>query len=211
MRHVLIIGAGGQIARHAIGFLGGREGIALTLLLRDAAKLAQPLPANARVVEADVMDAAALAAAMAGQDLVYVNTAGEVDAQVARIIDAMRAAAVARIVLVNSLGIHDEVPGAFGRWNRREIGAYLGPYRRAADLLAASGLDYTNLRAAWLTDEDEIDFETTDRDQPFRGTEVSRKSVAAVVRDIVLDPRLHSMGDVGVNKPGSDGDKPRFL
>ncbi len=211
MTRLLIIGAGGQIARHVIESLAGSDSIALKLLLRDVRKLRCAVPSNARVVEADVMDETALGEAMAGQDLVYVNTAGEIDAQVARIIDAMRAAAVARINLVNSLGIHDEVPGAFGRWNRREIGAYLGPYKRAADLLVASGLDYTNLRAAWLTDEDEVGFEITQRSEPFRGTEVSRKSVAALVRDIVLEPKRHSMADTGVSKPGTSAVKPRFM
>jgi NAD(P)H-binding len=37
------------------------------------------------------------------------------------------------------------------------------------------------LRPAWLTDEDEVDYETTERNEPFRGTEVSRKSVAALI------------------------------
>lgn len=211
MTNVLIIGAGGQIARHAVDLLADDADVRMTLLLRDVGRLHRASPANARVIAADVMDAAALSDAMAGQDVVYVNLAGEVDVQVARIIAAMQAAAVGRIVLVNSLGIHDEVPGRFGEWNRREIGAYLGPYRRAADKLAASGLDYTNLRAAWLTDADEIDFETTSRGESFKGTEVSRKSVAALVVDIIRDRRLHSRADIGVNKPGTDGDRPLFL
>jgi hypothetical protein len=86
----------------------------------------------------------------------------------------MNAAGVQRLIFVASLGIYDEVPGKFGTWNRRQIGAYLPPFRRAADLIESSGLNYTILRPAWLTDEDEVDYETTDRNEPFRGTEVSR-------------------------------------
>ncbi|MFL9992912.1 hypothetical protein PQR34_18580 [Paraburkholderia sediminicola] len=37
------------------------------------------------------------------------------------------------------------MPGKFGEWSRHEIGAYLGPYRKAADRLEASSLDYTIL------------------------------------------------------------------
>ncbi|MGC5531823.1 NAD(P)H-binding protein [Streptomyces sp. SR-10] len=33
----------------------------------------------------------------------------------------------------------------------------LATYRRAAETVAASGLDHTILRPAWLSDEDEID------------------------------------------------------
>lgn len=43
--------------------------------------------------------------------------------------------------------------------------ASLPPFRRAADAIEASGLDYTVLRPAWLTDEDEVG-------EPFKGTHV---------------------------------------
>lgn len=211
MTGVLILGASGQIARWVIGMLAEREDVMLTLFLRDTKKLATRVPANARIVTGDVLDRARLEAAMAGQDLVYVNLAGEVDVQMGHIITAMRKAGTKRIVFVASLGIYDEVPGKFGAWNRREIGPYLGPYRRAADLLEASGLDWTILRPAWLTDRDEVDYETTPRGAPFQGTEVSRKSVADLVARIVTSPTLHLRENLGVDKPGSEADKPAFL
>jgi uncharacterized protein YbjT (DUF2867 family) len=78
------------------------------------------------------------------------------------------------LIFVTSLGIYDELPGKFGQWNRREIGPYLPPFRRAADAIEVSGLDYTILRPAWLTDDDEMDYEITEKGEPFKGTEVSR-------------------------------------
>ena len=80
------------------------------------------------------------------------------------------------------------VPGRFGEWNRRQIGPMLGPYRAAADTIEESGLDYTILRPAWLTNADEVSYEVTQRDEPFKGTEVSRQSVAALVVDILKSP-----------------------
>src|SRR5687768_17277530 len=100
----------------------------------------------------------------------------------------MQDAGVKRLIFIASLGIYDEIPGKFGEWNRREIGPYLPPFRKAADLIEASGLGYTILRPAWLTDEDEISYETTGRNEPFKGTEVSRKSVAALVVQCICDP-----------------------
>jgi hypothetical protein len=41
------------------------------------------------------------------------------------------------------------------------IGEDLKPYRRAADIIEAAGLDSTIVRPAWLTDSDEVDYETT--------------------------------------------------
>lgn len=209
MTRVLILGAAGQIAQWVVRLLVGRDDVQMTLYVRDAGKLLQ-VPANARVVQGDVMDHDTLLAALHGQDLVYANLAGEVDAQAARIVEAMSAAGVRRLVFINSLGIYDEVPGPFGAWNRHEIGAYLPPYRRAADVIEASALDYTLVRAAWLQDADEVDFELTARDEAFKGTEVSRKSVAALVTELVLQPERLVRANVGVNKPGTEGDKPAF-
>ena len=38
------------------------------------------------------------------------------------------------------------MPGAFGKWNNDNIGPYLPPYKKAADIIEASSLDYTVLR-----------------------------------------------------------------
>ena len=168
MKHVLILGAAGQIARWAIEMLANEPDLTQTLLLRDAKKLGSDLPANAKLIEADVLDLEQLKQAMQGQDIVYANLAGELEAQTQNIITAMHAAGVKRIILINSLGIYDEVKGKFGAWNHKEIGIYLGPYRRAADLLETSDLDYSILRAAWLTNEDEIDYETTERHEDLK-------------------------------------------
>ena len=211
MAKILILGAAGQIARHVITKLADRADTQMTLFLRDAAKLGQPVPDNGQVVEGDVLDAAQLQQAMAGQDVVYANLAGEVDQQALRIIAAMDKEAVTRLIFVTSLGIYDEVPGKFGAWNRREIGSYLPPYRRAADAIEASDLDYAILRPAWLTDAREDIYETTRRDQPFKGTEVARQAVAALVVDLLTSDRSLGRQNLGVSKPGTDGDKPAFM
>jgi uncharacterized protein YbjT (DUF2867 family) len=208
MTKVLVLGAGGQIARWAINMLAV-ENAELTLFLRDASKLADT-PASAQVVQGDVFNREQLDPAVRGQDVVYANLAGDLDVQAARIVESMTAAGIQRLVFITSLGIYDEVPGRFGDWNRRQIGPVLGPYRAAADTIEASGLDYTILRPAWLTNADEISYEVTQRDEPFKGTEVSRKSVAALVTDIVTHPDLRARANLGVNKPGTDGDKPAF-
>lgn len=211
MTRILILGASGQIARHVIDMLASDAGLQQTLYLRQAHKLQNEVPANASVVEVDVLDHEALQSAMRGQQIIYANLTGDdLDVQARAVVDAMQATGVPRLVFVTSLGIYDEVPGRFGEWNRREIGEYLPPFRRAADAIEASGLDYTVLRPAWLQDEDEIDFETTQKGEPFKGTEVSRKSVAALIVEIIRSPALHSNENIGVNKPGSDGDKPSF-
>lgn len=207
--NVLILGAGGQVARQVVSVLGLDPDVSQTLYLRSPAKLG-PVPGNARVVQGDVLDDAALADVMAGQDIVYVNLAGAVDDQVAHIIVAMRAAGVDRVVFMNSLGIHDEVPGRFGRWIQDTLQDYLVPYRRALSLLQESGLKFTNIRAGWMNDDDEIDYAITEREQAFEGVTISRKSLGALVADIVRDPQPWEGRDIGVSKPGSVPPDPRL-
>ncbi|ABB61550.1 hypothetical protein SDY_1406 [Shigella dysenteriae Sd197] len=99
---------------------------------------------------------------------VYANlTEEDLDIQANSVIAAMKACDVKRLIFVLSLGIYDEVPGKFGEWNNAVIGEPLKPFRRAADAIEASGLEYTILRPAWLTDEDIIDYELTSRNEPF--------------------------------------------
>lgn len=211
MTKLLVLGAAGQIARNVIAALDGDNAIEMTLLMRNAAHTANP-PVNARIVQADVLDATALDGAMAGQDIVYANLIGEnLDLQASAVLAAMARAGIRRLVFVLSLGIHHEVPGAFGKWNEAIIGKDLEPYRRAAAAIEESGQDYTIVRPAWLTDIDEVDYETTVRDQPFRGTEVSRKSVAAYITALIRDPSRDIGASIGIGKPGTDGDKPAFM
>jgi len=211
MTEILIFGASGQIARHVVDGLAERDDISMSLFLRDARKLGRDVPGNARMIEADVLDAAKLNAAMADQDVVYANLTGDVDGQAAAIVAAMKEASAGKLIFCTTLGIYEEVPGAFGDWNNREIGAYLPPYRKAADLIEGSGLDYAILRPAWLTDAQEVDFETTERGEPFKGTEVSRRSVAAVVVQLAEASGPLGNRSIGINKPGTDGDKPAFM
>ena len=211
MKNVLVLGASGQIAQWVIEMLANESNLTQTLLVRDAKKLGTDLPANAKVIEADVLNLEQLKQAVQGQDIVYANLAGELEQQTKNIISAMHSAGVQRIILINSLGIYDEVKGQFGEWNQNEIGKYLGPYRKAADLLEASDLDYSILRAAWLMGEDEIDYETTARNEGFKGTVVSRKSVAALVVKIIQTPSFASRDNLGVNKPNTDANRPYFM
>ena len=212
MKNVLILGASGQIARWVVQALAGDGSVQQTLLLRDPKKLTGQEPANARVIIGSVLDKKLLRQAMAGQDVVYANLTGaDLDKQAHSVIAAMQAEGIKRLVFVLSLGIYDEVPGKFGEWNRAIIGEDLKPFRRAADAIEASGLAYTLVRPAWLMDEDEVAYELTRKGQAFKGTVVSRKSVGDLIAQVIADPALHVGESLGVNKPGSDGDKPYFM
>jgi uncharacterized protein YbjT (DUF2867 family) len=194
MSNVLILGANGSVARVAIDLFLQETAAQLTLYLRNAGRLRNPDPTRVRVVEGDVLDTARLTEAMAGQDVVYANLAGDLERMARSIVMAMDAAGVRRLIFISSMGIYDEVPG-------QRYTSVLDPYRKAAEVIEASDLDYTILRPGWFTDADEIDYVTTQKGEPFRGHDVSRKSVAALVVRLVTSPTREVRRSVGVNKP----------
>jgi uncharacterized protein YbjT (DUF2867 family) len=119
MTRVLILGAGGQIARWVITGLADDPALAMTLFLRHPRRLADK-PANAQAVQGDVLDRSKLDNAMAGQHIVYANLTGsDIDDQAKAVIAAMQSASVPRLIFVTSLGIYDEVPGNLGAGTRR--------------------------------------------------------------------------------------------
>lgn len=212
MKNLLILGATGQIAQWVARGLGQSDDVQQTLLLRNPKKLSGVEPSNAKVIIGNVLDKRLLQQAMVGQDIVYANLSGEdLEVQARSVIAGMQACGIKRLIFVLSLGIYDEIPGKFGQWNNEIIGEPLKYYRRAADAIEASGLDFTILRPAWLTDEDEIDYETTSRDEPFKGTVVSRRSVGDLIVRIIKEPAQHIRANLGVSKPGSDAEKPYFM
>ena len=196
MTNILILGAHGQIARMATDLFLKRTDARLTLYLRNARRLKLSGHADrVRVVEGDVLDTKTLEAAMAGQDVVYANLAGQLEQQAGCIVKIMEKTGLKRLIFISSMGIYDEIPG-------ERHGSILEPYRKAADIIETSGLDYTILRPAWLNNRDEIDYGTTRKGEPFKNSSevVSRKSVADLVVKLAMTSGLEIRSSLGVHK-----------
>lgn len=215
-KQVLILGAAGQIARHAIKFLLTETDDHLFLFVRHPEKLANIDKTRETVITGDVLKTDELDRAVAQADVVYANLRNpQIKQQATNIVTAMDRHQVKRLVWISSIGIYDEVPGKFGQWNNQQLGggqpdSYLGTYRAAADVITASDLDYLIIRPAWLTNKDEVNYETTKRGESFKGTEVSRKSIGRLVARAIEEPAKYARMDLGVDKPGTDGDKPAW-
>jgi uncharacterized protein YbjT (DUF2867 family) len=193
MVNVLVLGANGQLARNATRHLLARADVRLTLYLRRASRLPNPDPARVRVVEGDVLDAKALREAMRGQDVVYANLAGPMRQQARAIIDAMHVTGLKRLIFISSMGIYGEVPG-------EKYQSVLDPYRDSALEIEASGLDYTILRPGWFTRDAEVDYQVTQKGQPFMGHDVSLDSVSDLIVKLATTPGLEVRRSLGVSR-----------
>ncbi|GAA4601553.1 putative NADH-flavin reductase [Actinoplanes octamycinicus] len=159
---ITVFGASGrtgtQVVRQAC-----EEGHEVTAVVRDPARLAFADP-RLRVVRAELDDAGAIAAAVAGRDAA-ISALGPrgrgpttvCSDGVAAIMTAMRAHGVRRLVVVSNSGMHvDGEDGAFTRHLvkpllMRVLAHGYADMRRMEDLVMASELDWTVVRPPMLT------------------------------------------------------------
>ena len=71
-------------------------------------------------------------------------------------------------------------------------------YRRLADRVEQSELCYTILRPGRFTEKDEINYQLTYKGEPERGRDISRKSIAAFVAEIVSHPERYENQNIGI-------------
>ena len=210
MTNVLILGANGQIARLVEErLLEEQPDVELTLFLRNSKRLAN-LANNdhVRIIEGDVENEKEVADAMHGQDIVYVAMVDhDHDNQITKnVIEAMKHNNVNRIISSNILGIYNEVPGEFGRWNHEQVKSGLNAAIKSAELLEDSRLDYTIIRIPWLNDRDEIKYTITHKNEEYVGVSGSRKSIADLIVKIIADPFYLSKDSVGLADPDTQGE-----
>jgi uncharacterized protein YbjT (DUF2867 family) len=192
MTNILILGANGQLARNTTRLFLERTGIRLTLYLRQANRLANPAPDRVSIIEGDVLDQSLLQSAMAGQDLVYANLAGQMAKQARAIVDSMHATGVKRLIFISSMGIYGEVPGESYR-------SILNPYRDSAAVIEQSDLDYTILRPGWFTREPDLGYQLTQKGEPFIGHDISLDGLSNLIIKLATSPGLHIRCCIGVS------------
>jgi uncharacterized protein YbjT (DUF2867 family) len=193
MANILILGANGQLARNTTRVLLRTTDARLTLYLRHASRLRNPDAARVTIVEGDVLDAARLEEAIKGQDVVFASLAGAMKEQAESIIAAMHATGLKRLIFISSMGIYGEVPGERHR-------SILDPYRDSAAVIEGSDLDYTILRPGWFTHDEEIDYQVTQKGQPFKGHNVSLNSLSDLIVKLAVNPAMELRRSLGVSK-----------
>jgi len=213
MTKVMILGAHGAMAQLLTKRLLTETADDLILFLRDAKRLAQfANQPRITLVDGDVKDTATLVKAMADADIIYSNLGGrDLADQMTHVLAAMHETGKPRLIYISALGARHEVPGKFGDWNEQAIAAVLPGFRATSQLVDESDISYTEIRPAWLTDYDEVDYEETTVAEGFPGTEVSRLSVVDFAFKVIQDPSQAQNASVGLDKPGTAGARPSWL
>jgi putative NADH-flavin reductase len=188
-------GTGRQFIRHACA--AGHE---VTAVVRDPDRLTEPHP-GLRVVQADVMDPAAIESAVADRDAVVSavgSRAGRVPTTVCgdsaqSIVTAMQRAGVRRLVVVSAGTLTTEGDGPMMRLVMKPLVRKLFQdtivdKRRMEEIVRASGLEWTIVRPPRLTDGPRTGTYRTATDRNVRGAlRVSRADVADCILRCLTD------------------------
>ena len=190
MKKVIIIGATGSLAQYVLEALKQLPDVQLTLFARNKNRLLQNTAQGCTVIQGDAMHFNDVKNAISGHDVVYVNLAGNLEPMAKNIVTAMHETGVKRIIAISSIGIY-VLP----------LKPVLIPYRKLADVIEASGLEYTILRPDWFTSANEVNYAITRKGQPETGSAISRKSIAAFVATVIANADLYKNENLGISKP----------
>ena len=120
---ILILGAAGQIGRLLTKDLLEQTDYELVLYARNALRRLKNAESDrVTIMDGDFTNYDTLTKAMKGIDAIYLNDMNSREG-IQTIVKAMKDTGNKRIIVASILGIYDEVPGAFGKWNLRMVGS----------------------------------------------------------------------------------------
>lgn len=199
MKQVTIIGVTGSIGERVRETVLKETSWNVTSFSRHANRL-HSQGERETIVSGDVYDKAAVVNAVTGADAVVVALTGALDKMAEAIVEAMKEAKTKRLIFVSSMGIYNEIPARIGSEGNLEHNPILTTYRKAADVVEASGLDYTVLRPGWF-DNGDTTYTISRKGEPFEGHDISRQAIADFIKLLIESDGLYVHESVGIHRP----------
>ncbi|KRN43061.1 NAD(P)H-binding protein [Fructilactobacillus fructivorans] len=198
MKKILIIGATGNVGQAVRRNLLDQTDDFLTLFSRSSG---QKFSNNDRekAISGDVNDLSALEKVVKGQDKVFVALSGNLPEMAKNIVQAMDDENVKRLVFITSMGIYNEVPTEVSASGNLKNNPRLEPYRKAADVIESSDLDYTLIRPGWF-DNGSSEYEITYKGQFVSGNRVAVASIADLATRLLKDDQLDVRESIAINR-----------
>ena len=198
-KKILIIGATGSIGSKLRKTLLEKTDYELTLFSTRAGSL--KIDKNReKAIAGNVFDKVQLKEAVENQDVVFAALSGNLEKMAENIVEVMKNTGVKRIIFISSMGIYNELPNSKGAIGDLQNNSILMPYRKAADVIENSGLEYTVIRPGWF-DEGSDDYEITKKGEQFRGHDISRQAIANFVAKLIETPDYGVNESLGISRP----------
>ncbi len=197
---VLIIGATGSIGRVVSTELLKNTNAELVLAARHISPTMISDASRETAINLDVANDQELTTALDGIDFVFAALSGRMNTFAKHLVKVMDQVGVKRLAFITTMGIYQEIPSWLGESPNPYHNLILRPYRKAADTIEDSDLDYTIIRPGWL-DNGPADYELTKKGEPFGGHDVSRYAIADLVIKMVKNPEFGNRESFGINRP----------
>ena len=197
MKKILILGATSPTGKVLIKHLQSKKKeLDITCFVRNPEKLSSFSGLN--IVKGDLNEKKSLSSAMKDKDIVITLLNGEDLVTMAEnIIDTMKQYNIKRIIWMTGMGIHHEVPGKIKELLDKLVESQ-PHYVKAADTIMNSGLDYTLLRGAHLTDGDNRKYYIQKEGEPLHSNTCDRIAIAEFIETIIDNINLYKNESIGV-------------
>ena len=117
--------------------------------------------------------------------------------QAENLIKSMKENNIKRIIWMTGMGIHHEVPGPFKEILDKLVESQPN-YVAAANLVMNSGLEYTLLRGAHLTDGNNKKYYTQKEGEPLRCNTCDRIAISVFIGEIIDNFELYKNVSIGL-------------
>ena len=197
MKKILILGASSPTGKVLLThLLSAKKNIEITCYVRTPEKLSSF--SNLIIKKGDVLDQPNLSSSMKGIDMVITLLKGENLVTLAEnTVKSMKKNNIKRIIWMTGVGIHHEVPGP-AKEMLDKLCESQPDYVKAADTVMNSGLEYTLLRGAHLTDGVNKKYFVQKEGEFLHGYTCDRIAIAEFIGNIVDNFDLYQNDSVGV-------------
>ena len=193
--NIAILGATGKFGISLTAKLLAVTDHHMTLISTSAGRLYED---NHRITAKSVnaTDARALRKALKDQDLVYFAISGD---YIPVMVDNIININPKRFIFMASVGIYNELEGEGAEFNVDNDQSQI-PNQYAAELIEASDVDYTIIRAGYLEHGEEDDYVITKKGETPAGYRTSMESVQKIALEIIEEPEKYSRESISVTK-----------
>ena len=197
MKKILILGASSPTGKVLLTHLqSSKKQIEISCFVRNPEKLSSFK--NINIIKGDVTDQKKLSISMKDKDMIITLLNGDNLITFAEnIIKSMKENNIKRIIWMTGMGIHHEVPGPIKEVLDKLVMSQ-PHYVKAADTIINSGLDYTLLRGAHLTDNDNRKYFIQKEGEALHCNTCDRIAIAEFIGTIIDNMDLYKNESIGV-------------
>lgn len=196
MKKVFILGATSPTGKVLLTHLQSTKNLDITCYVRSPEKLSSFK--NLKLIKGDITDQLVLSKSMKDMDIIITLLSGDtVKIQAENVIKSMKENNIKRIIWMTGMGIHHEVPGPIKEILDKLVESQPN-YVAAANLVMNSGLEYTLLRGAHLTDGNNKKYYTQKEGEPLRCNTCDRIAIAEFIGEIIDHFELYKNVSIGL-------------